>query len=185
VILLITASSRAQECAEAIERKTHQKTLIARSPAKAAQSLQQQAFDALVFDESLQQIEPSAENTVLMHGESALPIYINLALHSSDRVATEVSCGLRRLVRERLASMRSAASELRNELRGEVTAILLNTALALRDKSLSCAATEKLGVVHELAEKMRRKLEDRPAEPTAVALKPRPVNKQPEVPVTH
>ncbi len=103
MILLVTASSRAQECAEAIERKTHQKTLTARTLAKAVESLQRQEFDAVVFDESLQQTEASAENTVLLHGGSALPVYVNLALHGSDSVATEVSCGLRRLVRERAA----------------------------------------------------------------------------------
>ncbi len=80
--------------------------------------------------------------------------------------------------------MRSAASELRNELRGEVTAILLNIGLALHDKSLSPATVEKLGIVHGLAEKMRQKLEDRPAEPIGVSLKPRLVSKQPTVPVT-
>lgn len=88
MILLVTASSRAQECAEAIERKTHQKALTARTLAKAVESLQQQEFDAVVFDESLQQTEASAENTVLLHDGSALPVYVNLALHGSDRVAT-------------------------------------------------------------------------------------------------
>lgn len=184
MILLVTASSRSQECAEAIERKTHQKTLTARSSAKAIESLQVQEFDVLVFDESLQQAETSAENMVLTHGGSAFPIYVNLALHGSERVATEVVCGLRRLVRERAAAMRTAASELRNELRGEVTAILLNTGLALHETTLPPAAAQKLGAVHELAEKMRRKLEDHPAEPTAASLKPRLVSKQPAVPLT-
>ena len=184
MILLLTASSRAQECAGAIERKTHQKTLIARSSTKVMERLQLQEFDVLVFDESLQQSETSAENMLLAHGGSALPIYVNLALHGSERVAMEVACGLRRLVRERATAMRMASNELRNELRGEVTAILLNTGLALHEKSLPPATAQKLGTVHELAEKMRRKLEDRSAEPTAASLKPRLISKQPTAPLT-
>lgn len=184
MILLVTASSRAKECAEAIEEKTHQKTLTARSSAKAIECLQLQEFDVLVFDESLQQAGASTENLVVTHGGSGVPIYVNLALHGSRRVATEVVCGLRRLVRERAAAMRTAASELRNELRGEVTAILLNAGLALHEELLPPAAAQKLGVIHELAEKMRRKLEDRPAEPVAASLKPRLVSKPAAVPKT-
>jgi hypothetical protein len=184
MILLVTGSSRAQECAAAIETKTHHKTLTASSPAKATENLRLQEFDALVIDESFQQVDSGAENLVLSHGGNALPIYVNLALHGAERVATEVGCGLQRLVRERTAAMRAAASELRNELRGEVTAILLNTELAMREKSLAQSTAEKLGIVHEMAEKMRRKLEGQPPEASGVPLKPRLVNRHPAVPVT-
>jgi len=68
-------------------------------------------------------------------------------------------------------------NELRSELRGEVTAILLNTELAMREKSLAQGTAEKLGVVHEIAEKMRRKLDGQPPA-AAVAMKPRLVSKQ-------
>ena len=185
MILLVTGSSRSRECAAAIEKKTHHKTIAASSTVKAIENLKMHEFDALVIDESFQQVDSGAENLVLAHLGSALPSYVNLALHGADRVAMEVGCGLQRLVRERMASMRAAASELRNELRGEVTAILLNTELALREKSLASSTSEKLGIVHEMAEKMRRKLEDHPLETTGMPLKPRLVNKHPAAPVTH
>jgi signal transduction histidine kinase len=182
VILLVTGSSRAQECVAAIEKKTHQKTMVACSPAKAAESLQTHEFDTLVMDESFQQVDSASENLVIAQCGSALPIYVNLALHGADRVATLVSCGLQRLVRERTAAMRAATNELRNELRGEVTAILLNTELALREKALAPGAVEKLSTVHETADRMRRKLEDRPDERAGVSVKPRLVNRQPAAP---
>ncbi len=185
MILLVTGSSRAQECAAAIEKKTHHKTLIASSPARAIECLQLHEFDVLVMDESFQQVDSGSENLVVAHGGNALPIYVNLALHGADRVATEVNCGLQRLVRERMAAMRAAASELRNDLRGEVTAILLNTELAMREKSLAPGTAQKLGIVHEMAEKMRRKLEGHPPEAVGVPLKPRLVNRQPAARATH
>ena len=185
MILLVTGSSRSHECAAAIEKKTHQKTLIAQSRAKAIECLQLHDCDAVVMDESFQQVNSGAKNLVLAHGGSALPIYVNLALHGADRVATEVVCGLQRLVRERTAAMHAAVNEFRSELRGEVTAILLNTELAMREKALIQSTAEKLGVVHEIAERMRRKLEVQPPAATAVALKPRLVGKQAAMPVTH
>jgi len=114
-----------------------------------------------------------------------LPMYVNLALHGAERVATEVVCGLQRLVRERTAAMNAVVNELRSELRGEVTAILLNTELAMRDKSLAQSTAEKLGVVHQIAEKMRRKLDGQPPVATAVAMKPRLVSKHAAIPLTH
>lgn len=185
MILLVTGSSRAQECSAAIEKKTHHKTITALSPAKAIECLQLHECDAVVIDESFQQVDSGAENLVLAHGGSALPIYVNLALHGAERVATEVSCGLQRLVRERTAAMRAAGNELRSEMRGEVTAMLLNTELAMREKSLAPGTAEKLGIVHEIAERMRRKLDGQPPAATNVAMKPRLVSKQAAMPVTH
>jgi hypothetical protein len=182
VILLVTGSSRAQECAGVIEKKTHHKTLVARSPAKAIECLQLHECDALVVDEAFQQVSSGAENLVLAHGGSALPIYVNLALHGADRVATEVVCGLQRLVRERTAAMHAAVNELRSELRGAVTAILLNTELAMREKSLALTTADKLGTVHEIAESMRRRLDGQPSAATSVALKPRLVSRQAATP---
>ena len=185
MILLVTGSSRAPECAAAIEKKTHEKTIVARSPAKAIECLQLHECDALVMDESFLQTNSGAVNLVLAHGGSALPIYINLALHGAERVATEIVCGLQRLLRERTAAMHAAVNELRSELRGEVTAILLNTELAMREKSLVQSTAEKLGVVHEIAERMRHKLDRQPPVATGAAMKPRLVSKQAAMPVMH
>ena len=51
-----------------------------------------------------------------------MPIYVNLALHGTERVTREVQNGMQRFVREKLAAMRSAENVLRSLLRGEVTA---------------------------------------------------------------
>jgi hypothetical protein len=172
VILLITGSSRAAECVAAIERKTHRKTLLACSLAKALQILQQQEIDVLVTDESFQQMDAAGEALICDHSGPAMPVYVNLALHSSERVAAEVSCGLQRLTLERSAAMGAVARELRNQLRGEVTAILLNSELAMRQSSLTPGTMEKLKLVHATAETMRQKLDE--IRPKGEKLSPRP-----------
>lgn len=164
MIILVTTSSRAKECAAAIEQTTHQKTQIATSLAKAVELLQTHDYDVLLLDESFHQTEIGRIDLLLNHAGVAMPIYVNLALHSTDRVAREVQTGLLRVVRERLAAMRLAENTLRSELRGEVTGILLNSELAMREPSLSESVAARVRVMHELAEKMRSKLESTPAD---------------------
>ena len=163
MVILVTTSSRAKECAAAIEHKTRQKADIATSMARAVELLQANDYDALVLDESFQQMEMGSASLVTSHAGMAIPIYVNLALHGAERVALDVNCGLERLVGEKLASMRAAENLLRNDLRGEVTAILLNCELALHERQLLPSVAEKLHVMHDLAEQMRHRLEGSPA----------------------
>ena len=176
MVVLVTTSSRAKECAAAIENKTHQKTDIATSLAKAVKLLQSRDYDALVLDESFQQMELGSASLVTSHAGMAVPIYVNLALHGTERVALDVNCGIERLVAEKLASMRAAENLLRNELRGEVTGILLNCELAQRERQLLPSVAEKLRVMHDLAEQMRRKLEGGPTLESGASNRP-PVTK--------
>ena len=149
MVILVTTSPRGKECAAAIEQTTHQKTQIASSLARAVECLQAYDYDALVLDESFNHTEIGGVNLLLNHAGSAMPIYVNLALHGTERVTREVQHGMLRFVREKLAAMRSAENVLRNLLRGEVTAILLNSELALREPSLPENIAEKIQVMHE------------------------------------
>lgn len=164
MLILVTTSPRAKECSAAIEEMTHQKTQIATSLARAVALLQSYDYDALVLDESFHQTEFGAVNLLLDHAGIAMPIYVNLALHGTDRVAREVNTGLLRFIREKMSAMRSAEYLVRSELRGEVTGILLNSELALREPALADAVAAKIQIMHELAEKMRLKLEAAPGD---------------------
>jgi len=164
MVILATTSSRAKECAAAIERTTHQKTQIATSLARAVECLQTHDYDVLVLDESFNHAEIGRVNMLLNHAGLAMPIYVNLGLHGAEPVTREVQNGMLRLVREKPAAMRSAENVLRGLLRGEVTANLLNSELALREPSLSENTARKIQVMHDLAERMRHELEGTPPE---------------------
>lgn len=159
MILLVTTSSRAKECAAALEQGTGHKTQIAASVPQAVSRLQAGEYDGLAIDQSLLEADFRALDTLLNHAGMAVPIYINLALHSSERVVREVQVALRRADKEKLMAMHSAERVLRNQLRGEVTGILLNSELALQQKSLTPDIAERLKSVRELAERMRSRLE--------------------------
>ncbi len=159
MILLVTTSSRAKECAAALDQGTGHKTHLAASVPQALTKLQAAEYDGLAIDQSLLEADFRALDTLLNHAGMAIPLYVNLALHSSERVVREVQVALRRADKEKTMAMRTAERVLRNQLRGEVTGILLNSELALRQKSLAPDIAERIQSVRELAEKMRSRLE--------------------------
>ncbi len=161
MILLVTTSSRAKEYAAALERGTGHKTQVASSVPQAVAKMQAADYDVLATDQSLLEADFRALDTLLNRCGTAMPLSVNLALHSSERIVREVQVALRRAQEERLVAEQTAGKVLRNELRSEVTGILLNSELVLRHQGLAPEIAEKITAVRELAEKMRSRLEIR------------------------
>ena len=159
MILLITASSRAKECAAALETSARQKVDLAHSVTRALAKLQRTGYDTLVIDESLVEIDDSAVNALLNHAGMAMPIYINLGLHRTERLVREVIAGLARKHAERIGAKRSAITELQSQLRGDLTGILLASELALRESAIPPRVADRINSVHRLAEQIRTRLE--------------------------
>lgn len=159
MILLVTASSRAKECAVALQAGARQKVELASSVSRALLKLQQADYDALVIDESLVEIDDTAVTALLNHARMAMPIYINLGLHRTERLVREVMAGLMRKHAEHLGAKRSAITELQSQLRGDLTGILLASELALREASVPPRVAERINSVHRLAEQIRTRLE--------------------------
>lgn len=159
MVLLVTSSSRAMECVSALEQSTRQKVRLAHSVARAIAMLQSSEYAGLVIDESLVEVDDSALEMLLHNAGIAMPIYVNLGLHCMERIVRQVHAGLMRKHAEHLSARRAAETLLRGQLRGEVTGILLASELALREAALSPQLAEKIHSVHELAEKMRHRLE--------------------------
>jgi len=159
MILLVTTSSRGQECGAALERGTLLKTHVASSVPQALARMQTAEYDVLAVDQALLEVDLRALDTLLNRCGTAMPVYVSFALHSTERIVREVQVALRRAGEEKLAAERAAGKALRNELRSEVTGILLSSELALRYHGLAPEIADKLNAVRELAEKMRSRLE--------------------------
>ena len=159
MILLVTTSSRAKECAAALEQGTGHKTHVASSVPQAVTKMQTAEYEGLAIDQSMLESDVRALDTLLNRCGVAIPLHVNLALHSSERVVREVQVALRRAEKEKLMATRTAEQVLRNQLRSQVTGILLNSELALQQKSVSADVAEKLRSVRELAEEMRSQLQ--------------------------
>ena len=159
MILLVTASSRARECAAALETGARQKVDLAHTVSRALAKLQQAEYDTLVVDESLVEIDDGAVHALLNHAGMAMPIYINLGLHSTERLVQEVIAGLMRKHAEHLGAKRSVITELQNQLRGDLTGILLASELALRESAIPPRVADRISSVQKLAEQIRTRLE--------------------------
>jgi hypothetical protein len=155
MILLVTASSRAPEYAGALEQGTGQKTEVAGSVPQAVTRLRNAEYEALAIDQSLLESDFRALDTLLNHSGTAMPIYVNLSLHGSERVVREAQVALRRGEKEKRLALRTVERDLRNQLRGEVTGILLTSELALRHPAIPAEVAAKLQLVQDMAQKMR------------------------------
>jgi len=158
MILLVTASSRAQECRAALENGTGHKTQVAGSVPQAATRLRNAEYEVLAIDQSLLEADFRALDTLLNHTGTAMPIYVNLSLHSTERVVRETQVALRRAEKEKRMALRIVERDLRNQLRSEVTGILLTSELALRNPAIPADVAAKLQLVQEMAEKLRTRL---------------------------
>jgi CheY-like chemotaxis protein len=161
MILLISSSSKAAECAAAIEQGTRQSIQVASSVSRAITKLRSAEYDAVVLDQSLLEMDFSALDALLNHTGIAMPLHVNLALQRADRIVREVQQGLRRGATEKKIAMRAAESALRGKLRDGVTGILLTSELALRQPTVPAAIADKIRSMQQLAEQMRSQLQVR------------------------
>ena len=159
MILLVTPSERASECAAALHEATGEEVVIAEGLARATTLLRAECYLAVVLDQYLLETEPDEAGTTIEHLGTAIPVQVNLAISGIERLVREVRAAVQRRQREEVRAREAAIGRLQSELNGTVTALLLSTELALETRSLPQAAAEKLGSVHELVKKLRRQLE--------------------------
>ena len=158
MILLITNSSHGQDCATALLAATHIKTEIAPEIRTALTRLREQEFTAVIIDESLLEHSAKAIDMLVKHVGRAAPVFVNLAVSRMERVVRDVQAALRRAEQERSMARGAVEADLRSQLRGELTGILLWTQQALEIPALPTAAEAKLKSVYEVADKMRARL---------------------------
>lgn len=147
-----------RECAAALEQGTGRRTQVAGSVPQALIRLRNAEYEILAIDQSLLEADFRALDTLLNHSGTALPLYVNLSLHSGERVVREAQVALRRAEREKCTALRTVERDLRNQLRSEVTGILLTSQLALRHPAIPAEVAAKLQLVRDMAEKLRARL---------------------------
>ena len=159
MILLITSSARAQECASAVQEATGEETVRAESRHRASALLRTQNYSAVVIDECLLEPDPEVNDQVLLQDTGdAIPVYVNLAISGSERVAREVKTALKRRERQTAIAQRAAETTLRNELKGSLTAMLLSCQMALGTQGLPSTAAARIQSIHDAAQEIRSHL---------------------------
>lgn len=160
MILLVTTSQRAPECAEALKQNTGEEVAIADTLHRATALLRAETYRAVVFDQHLLEADPDQVDTAMQHLGTAIPLQMSFAVSGIERVVREVRAALNRRIREQAAARQAAAGLLRSELNGTVTALLLQCELAREAPGMPAAAAEKMQTAYDLILKLRAQLEN-------------------------
>jgi hypothetical protein len=159
MILLVTPSQRAQECAVAIEGATGEPTTCAHNLLQAMGLLRAGSYRAVVFDEHLMEAEPHELDTARAHLGTAIPVEVNFVLSGIGRVVNSIQCALDRRALEESSAREAAVSSLHLELNTTLTELLLRTGRAQQVPGLPPGAVAQLAYIHESAQKLRAHLE--------------------------
>ncbi len=159
MILLVTSSVRAPECAAALTKATGERVVVAESLARATTLLRAECYLAVVLDQYLVEAAPGEAEATLAHLGTAIPAQVNLGISGMERLMREVREAVERRQREEEGARRAVIGRMCGELNGTVTALLLSSELALETPGLPAAAAEKIESVHELVKKLLRQLE--------------------------
>ncbi len=125
---------------------------------QASSLLRAQEFSAVVIDQASLDIEPDESTTLLQHLGTAVAVYVNFAINSKDRVVNELRAALQRRQKESQLARKVAERELRNELKGTATALIVSCEMALKTPELPTAAHHRMHSVHQLAREICGKL---------------------------
>jgi hypothetical protein len=158
MILLITPSSRGQECAATLKEATGEETHWAETLPQAVAQLREQVYSAVVLDEFLSENEPGESDQVLEHLGTAFPVYLNFAVSGMERLLREVRSALHRRKREETQARRSVEQQVRSEVCESLTAMLLSCELAMAVPEIPAPAAEKIRMIDNLARDMRLRL---------------------------
>jgi len=159
MILLVTSSARAPECAAALNQATGERVVVAESLARATMLLRAECYLAVVLDHYLLEAESREAETALAHLGTAIAVPVNLGISGMERLVREVRAALQRREREEVGARKAVMDRMHGELSGTVTALLLSSELALGTPGLPVAAVEKIESVRELVKKLRVQLE--------------------------
>lgn len=157
--LLISVSPRSKECASAIEEATQIQTTICTDVKKAATLVRSGEYSAVVFDQATLQIDPVLPEEILRNAGLAVPAFVNSVVMSPGRITAEVRGALARVEREKRLATRQAEALLRNDLKGEITGILIAAQLALETRDVPLFVEDKLRDIEQLASRMRSRFE--------------------------
>jgi hypothetical protein len=158
MILLITSLAKAQDCAKALQEVSAEPVEVAATLYAAVAQLQAHEFTAVILDQLLLDTEPDDVETIFKHMGTAVPVYSNFAISGIERVSRELRSAMHRRKRELLIARQEAEQDLRSELRGTITALLLSCEMALGVPNLPLLAETKMRTVDALAKEMRAKL---------------------------
>jgi DNA-binding NtrC family response regulator len=166
-ILMVTGIEGARNCAAAIGAQLGIEVEVAEGRKAALAALRSREFLAVVVDETLAECDPAAAEKICENAGLAIPLQINFAVSGAARLVREIRAALSRREREQRLARRVAAAAIEAELKTTVAGLLLHSQLALSGKEIPGPVADRLRVVADLADSLRRQL-SAPLEPRII-----------------
>lgn len=157
-ILIVTGIEGAQNCATAVEKQLGMPVEVADGRKNALAALRKREFAVIVVDETLAECDPAAAEAIWERAGLSIPLQINFALSGASRLVREIRAGLQRREREQTMARRAAASAIETEVKTAIAGLLLHAQLALSGAGVPEAVAEKLRLMTEIANGLRRQL---------------------------
>ncbi len=158
MILLVWSSEKAPGCATAIEQEFHCSVRIACNLESACEELKSAVFFAVVIDQHLCDGFPGKAEFLLQHLGEAMPVVVNFAICSTERVVRTLRTSLGQYTRTMQLARQNACATLIAELKDELTALFMACGIALQEPTLSAPVAEQVKRIEAIARQMREKL---------------------------
>ena len=166
MILLIWSSERAHDCAKAIESAFQRPVRVVPNLQQACEHLQMEEYSAVLIDQWITEAEPGQADFLFHHLGTAAPVFVNFGISGVERIVRELRAAFNRRGRETMLARHNARIALRNELKDDVTALLLSCGIALNEPDLGGPIQAKLRTLEEIANKIKEKLTVSEEEPS-------------------
>jgi hypothetical protein len=158
MILLISSHPEAERCVPVLSRELGERVECVDNLRTAASKLRDFEYELVAVDQGFVETHTAAVEALLSHEGSALPLFLNPVVQGTKRLVMEARAALRRRECERRSAAENALRILRNDLRSDLTAILLSSQLALGSGAVSEAVAANLKSICTLAERLGKKL---------------------------
>jgi hypothetical protein len=177
MILLIWSSDRARDCAAAIEHAFQRPVRVVSNLQQACEHLQNGEYSAVLVDQGITEADPAQADFLFHHLGTAAPVFVNFGISGVERVVRELRAAFNRRGRETMLARHNARIALRNELKDDVTTLLLACGMALSEPDLSEITLARLHSIEDAANRIKEKLtveeESRVADTASATEKPR------------
>lgn len=159
MILIIWNSGNATGCARIIEHAIQEPVEVASSLHEGAQRLQSREYSAVVVDQWIAEAEHEPTSVIFDHLGMAVPIFVNFGISGVERILRELRAALSRRRLETELAHQGARQAVREELKDDVTALLLSCGVALEQSDVSDPVKTRLQQISQIAQRMKQKLD--------------------------
>lgn len=132
---------------------------IAGGRAAAVRMLERKSWSVVVLDQMLAETDPDGADLLWRHAGLAVPLQISLSIAGGPRLERELRMALARREKEQERARLAASADLDGEMKNAVTAILLESQLALRENDIPPQVENRLRTVAAIADRLRANLQ--------------------------